>query len=56
LAFEELLAHHLSLRLRREKIKENSATPFYIDKKKYQQFLSQLSFKLTSNAIIKEFY
>jgi ATP-dependent DNA helicase RecG len=47
LAFEELLAHHLSLRLRREKIKEKSALALHVDEKKYQQFLAQLNFKLT---------
>lgn len=58
LAFEELLAHHLSLRVRREKIKENTAPRFDVDNKKYLEFLKQLSFKLTSaqDRVIKEIF
>lgn len=58
LAFEELLAHHLSLRVRREKIKENTAPQFDVDLKKYQIFLKQLSFQLTSaqERVIKEIF
>jgi ATP-dependent DNA helicase RecG len=48
LAFEELLAHHLSLRIRREKIKEKPAPEFHYAEEYSQQFLSNLSFKLTN--------
>ena len=49
LAFEELLAHHLSLRLSRNKIKAWQAPIFRQDANKAikEQFLSALPFKLT---------
>ncbi len=49
LAFEELLAHHLSLRLTRNKTKAWQAPVFAdsSDKTAAQQFLSSLPFKLT---------
>ncbi|MGA2655162.1 MAG: ATP-dependent DNA helicase RecG, partial [Gammaproteobacteria bacterium] len=48
LALEELLAHHLSRRKIREKIKQLSATPLPIAQTLLQQFYQQLPFKLTN--------
>ncbi len=50
LAFEELLAHHLSLRLTRNKTKSWQAPVFQTssDKTLVEQFLDSLPFKLTS--------
>ena len=49
LAFEELLAHHLSLRINRDKIKAWQSPVFKTDSGKeiVEQFLSSLPFKLT---------
>ena len=49
LAFEELLAHHLSLRINRDKIKAWQSPVFKTDSGKeiVEQFLSNLPFKLT---------
>ena len=49
LAFEELLAHHLSLRINRDKIKAWQSPVFNPDSGKeiVEQFLSNLPFKLT---------
>jgi ATP-dependent DNA helicase RecG len=48
LAFEELLAHHLSLRLRREKIRRNDAPLLKEMKAQEAAFIKQLSFQLTN--------
>jgi ATP-dependent DNA helicase RecG len=47
LAFEELLAHHLSLKLRREKIRRTDAPVFKENIKIEQEFIAKLPFQLT---------
>ncbi|RZA04733.1 MAG: DEAD/DEAH box helicase, partial [Moraxellaceae bacterium] len=48
LAFEELLAHHLSLLLMRRQTQSDGATPLSVDKKMQADFLKQLPFQLTA--------
>jgi ATP-dependent DNA helicase RecG len=47
LALEEMLAHHLSLRLIREATRTERAIPIAADSDLAEQFLAQLNFKLT---------
>ena len=47
LAFEELLAHRLSLRLLRRQIRKNNAPPLPLASKLSGEFAKQLSFELT---------
>ncbi|WP_404357941.1 ATP-dependent DNA helicase RecG [Methylotuvimicrobium sp. KM1] len=47
LAFEELLSHHLSLRVVREQAREQPASPFTIDETTRRHFLKSLPFQLT---------
>ncbi len=47
LAFEELLSHHLSLRVVREQAREQLAPPFSIDETTRRHFLKSLPFQLT---------
>ncbi|HBA67112.1 MAG TPA: ATP-dependent DNA helicase RecG [Methylococcaceae bacterium] len=47
LAFEELLSHHLSLRVVREQAREQPAPPFTIDETTRRHFLKSLPFQLT---------
>jgi ATP-dependent DNA helicase RecG len=47
LAFEELLAHHLSLKLRKRALKTDPATPLPDDARLAQRFLAALPFALT---------
>ena len=47
LAFEELLAHHLSLKLRRRALKTDPATPLEDEVRLAQRFLAALPFTLT---------
>jgi len=47
LAFEELLAHHLSLLLLRRQMQTNGANRLQSDSRLHQQFLRQLPFALT---------
>jgi len=56
LAFEELLAHHLSLREKRQKLLLNTSPIFKSNKDVIDKFLSQLKFKLTGaqQRVIKE--
>ncbi|HWV15292.1 MAG TPA: ATP-dependent DNA helicase RecG [Cellvibrio sp.] len=48
LAFEELLAHHLSLLLLRRKAQAEGAVPLPMDDRLQQAFLAKLAFKLTA--------
>ncbi|RYY01307.1 MAG: ATP-dependent DNA helicase RecG [Gammaproteobacteria bacterium] len=48
LAFEELLAHHLSLLLLRRQTQADGASQLYINTKLQTNFLAQLPFELTS--------
>lgn len=48
LIFEELLAHHLSLRNLREKIRHHQAIALFISEKISNKFIKQLPFKLTN--------
>jgi len=48
LVFEELAAHHLSLKIRKQKIKKEDAPQFVVNEKLNHQWLSQLPFILTS--------
>lgn len=48
LAFEELLAHHLSLMLLRRQMQADGATPLIANAKLKKDFLAQLPFKLTA--------
>jgi ATP-dependent DNA helicase RecG len=48
LAFEELLAHHLSLKLRKRALKTDPATPLHDHPHLAQRFLAALPFALTS--------
>lgn len=47
LAFEELLAHHLSLLLLRRQTQADGANPLYVNAKLQADFLAQLPFELT---------
>jgi len=48
LIFEELLAHHLSLRNLREKVRHHKSIALHISENMKQKFLQQLPFKLTN--------
>lgn len=48
LAFEELLAHHISMRLLRQKTRENSAIAMNIHSKRSGELLANLGFQLTA--------
>lgn len=56
LAFEELLAHHLSLLHNKQSFKKWRAPIFKVDRTRTEQFLNTLPFKLTSaqNRVIKQ--
>lgn len=58
LAFEELLAHHLSLRQKRQKLLLNVSPIFKPNPVRENKFLGQLKFKLTSaqNRVIQEIH
>jgi len=51
LVFEELLAHHLSLRNLRKKVRDCRAIALHISENAKQKFLQQLPFKLTNAQI-----
>ena len=56
LIFEELLAHHLSLRKLREQQKQATGIPLEFNQKYFKKLLNALPFKLTNaqNKVIKE--
>lgn len=56
LAFEELLAHHLSLLQNKQSFKKWSAPAFKVDQTEIKHFINTLPFKLTSaqNRVIKQ--
>ena len=56
LAFEELLAHHLSLLLLRRQTQADGASPLYVNSKLQAAFLTQLPFQLTraQTRVLKE--